>query len=261
MLTILSPSKSLDFETPPPAEASDPGDIPRFLPEAARLMERLRPLSLAELRERMGIGEKLGVLNLERFRDWSADPGAENAKPAVFAYTGDVYAGLRATELSGADLDWARARLRILSGLYGVLGPLDRIRPYRLEMGIRLKNPDGDTLYDFWGDRVTEALKRDLAAIGGEVLLNLASKEYARAVDTKRLGVREIAPTFRDWKNGEYKFISFFAKKARGLMARFVVRNRLESPEDLRAFDLEGYRFSREFTKSAEKPVFVRKSS
>jgi hypothetical protein len=255
MLMILSPSKSLDFETPPPM---DLGDRPRFLPEAARLMDRLRSRSVSDLRELMDVSEKLATLNHSRFQNWSESHGPEAAKPAVFAYTGDVYDGLQAADLSRDDLEWARPRLRILSGLYGVLGPLDRIRPYRLEMGIKLETPAGDTLYDFWTDRVTEALRTDLSEIDGNVLLNLASKEYARAVDADRLGAREIAPVFKDWKNGAYKFISFYAKKARGLMARFVARNRVADPSELLEFDLEGYRFSRDLTTDADKPVFVR---
>lgn len=258
MLMILSPSKSLDFDTPPPL---DPGAKPRFLSEAAVLMDRLRPLSEDDLRERMGISQKLAALNRERFQNWSEDHEPPAAKPAVYAYTGDVYDGLRAGELAKADMDWAEHRLRILSGLYGVLRPLARIRPYRLEMGIRLTNPEGANLYDFWTERVTEAVKKDLEAVGGDLFLNLASKEYARAVDAERLGVREIAPTFKDWKNGEYKFISFYAKKARGLMARYVISNRVETLDELRGFDLEGYRFSEDFTETAEAPVFVRKRS
>lgn len=255
MLTILSPAKRLDFETPPPV---DVGDLPPFLPEAARLMDRLRPLSVAGIRALMGISEKLGQLTHSRFQNWSESHDPDAAKPAVFAYTGDVYEGLRAAELSRDDLEWTRSRLRILSGLYGLLGPLDRICPYRLEMGIKLENPAGATLYDFWTDRITNALRDDLSAIEGNVLLNLASQEYARAVDVDRLGVREIVPVFKDWKNGAYKFISFYAKKARGLMARFVVQNRLTAPAELRKFDLEGYRFSPDLTTDADKPVFVR---
>ncbi|MFP4031211.1 MAG: peroxide stress protein YaaA [Desulfococcaceae bacterium] len=258
MLLILSPSKSLDFDTPPPL---DPGAKPRFLKEAAQLMDRLRPLSVDDLRDLMDVSEKLGKLNHQRFREWSEDHGSDSAKPAVYAYTGDVYDGLRAWELSKADMDWAEHRLRILSGLYGVLRPLARIRPYRLEMGIRLENAEGKNLYEFWEDRITETLNKDLAEVGGDVLLNLASQEYAKAVDLKRLGAREIVPKFKDWKNGEYKFISFYAKKARGLMARFVIQNRLESAEELKDFDLEGYRFSEEFTESMEAPVFTRKES
>lgn len=258
MLMILSPSKSLDFETPPPL---DPGAKPRFLLEAARLMDRLRPLSVEDLRDLMNISEKLGKLNHQRFREWSEDHEDGSVKPAVYAYTGDVYDGLRAGELSKADMDWAEHRLRILSGLYGVLRPLARIRPYRLEMGIRLENPEGKNLYEFWEDRITRTLKKDLAKVGGDILLNLASQEYAKAVDMKRLGAREIVPKFKDWKNGQYKFISFYAKKARGLMARFVIENRVETMEALKKFDLEGYEFSEDLTESMEAPVFTRKDA
>jgi len=258
MLMILSPSKSLDFESPPPL---DPGAKPRFLSEAVRLMDRLRPLSVDELRNLMNISEKLGKLNHQRFQEWSEEHGPQAAKPAVYAYTGDVYDGLRAGELSKADMDWAEHRLRILSGLYGVLRPLARIRPYRLEMGIRLENPEGKNLYEFWEDRITRTLREDLAEVGGDALLNLASREYAKVVDVKRLGAREIVPKFKDWKNGQFKFISFYAKKARGLMARFVIQNRVETMEGLRKFDLEGYRFSHELTESTEAPVFTRKDS
>jgi cytoplasmic iron level regulating protein YaaA (DUF328/UPF0246 family) len=258
MLMILSPSKTLDFDTPPPL---DPGAKPRFLAEAAQLMERLRPLSVDELRELMGVSEKLGTLNHGRFQEWSGDHGPDSAKPAVYAYTGDVYDGLRAGDLSKSDMDWAEHRLRILSGLYGVLRPLARIRPYRLEMGIRLENPEGKNLYEFWEGRITETLKKDMADAGGDIFLNLASQEYAKAVDVKRLGAREIVPKFKDWKNGQYKFISFYAKKGRGLMARFVIQNRVETLGGLREFDLEGYRFSGELTESADAPVFTRKES
>ena len=258
MLMILSPSKTLDFDTPPPL---DPGAKPRFLSETAQLMERLRPLSVDELRELMGISEKLGTLNHGRFQEWSEDHGPGAAKPAVYAYTGDVYDGLRSGDLSKTDMNWAEHRLRILSGLYGVLRPLARIRPYRLEMGIRLENPEGKNLYEFWEDRITETLKKDMAEAGGNIFLNLASQEYAKAVDVKRLGAREIVPKFKDWKNGQYRFISFYAKKARGFMARFAIQNRVETLEGLREFDLEGYRFSEKLTESADAPVFTRKES
>ena len=247
MLIVLSPAKTLDFETPP--TLSDYTQ-PDFLDQSADLIKRLRRLSPVEITQLMGISDKLAALNAARYASWRPPFTPENAKQAVLAFNGDVYEGLDAASLSPAALHFAQDHLRILSGLYGVLRPLDLMQPYRLEMGIRLDNVRGKDLYAFWGEHIVDSLNRTLAENKAEVLVNLASEEYFKAVKTKKLAVPVIQPVFEDWtggdKAGKYKVVSFHAKRARGLMARYVLSKRLKKAPALKHFALEGYAFAEE---------------
>jgi cytoplasmic iron level regulating protein YaaA (DUF328/UPF0246 family) len=259
MLFLLSPAKSLDYDTPTPPELSDALTRPQFLDDTAALIDILRTKSVTDVRGLMDLSEPLAQLNVDRYAAWRPRFTERNSKPAVLAFNGDVYDGLDAKSLSGDDLAWAQQRVRMLSGLYGILRPLDRMQPYRLEMGTRLANPHGASLYDYWGDRLALHLNKLVKAEKVPVIVNLASQEYFRAADRAALKPRVIDCQFEDWKNGEYKIISFFAKRARGLMARFCVQNRLETPDGLRDFNLDGYRLALE-TSSADRLVFRRKS-
>ncbi len=240
MILVLSPAKSLDFETPPCVATFSQ---PEFLARAAPLMDRLRELAPHQLATLMGISDKLSVLNAGRNAEWAPPFTPDNAKQAVLAFDGDVYDGLAAPSMSAADLAFAQGRLRILSGLYGLLKPLDLIQPYRLEMGTRLANPAGRDLYAYWGDGLARALNAQLDADTRPALVNLASEEYFKAVDARRIRHKVIQPVFEDWKNGRYKIISFYAKRARGLMARYAITRRLNDPEALKDFDLDGYAY------------------
>ena len=254
MLIVISPAKTLDFETPPKVPTFT---IPDLLDDSAELIDELREFEPYRLGELMGISPKLAELNSNRYHAWSLPFSAGNAKQSVLAFKGDVYAGLDADNLSADDLQYAQQHLRILSGLYGVLKPLDLMQPYRLEMGTKLKSRRGDDLYDFWDDRINAAINRELAGLDSPVLVNLASNEYFKSAQPEKLGARIITPMFKEERNGEYKFISFTAKKARGLMSRYIIRNRVEDPEDLMGFDLEGYRYNEDLS-GADKPVFTR---
>ncbi|MBA1290137.1 MULTISPECIES: peroxide stress protein YaaA [Pseudomonas] len=256
MLLVISPAKTLDYESPLPTRRHTQ---PAFIEHSKELIAGLRELSPARLSELMGISDKLAGLNAARFGSWSPSFTPENARPAILAFKGDVYTGLQAEEFSEADFDYAQQHLRMLSGLYGLLRPLDLMQPYRLEMGTAFKNARGKDLYAFWGDRISEWLNLALKEQGDDVLVNLASKEYFSAVKRPALKARVIDCEFRDFKNGEYKIISFHAKKARGLMARYVIRNRLEHPEAMTAFDEAGYRYAPERS-SANNLVFLRDS-
>lgn len=247
MILVISPAKALDFETPPTIPTHSQPD---FLDQSAELIEILRQRTPAEIAGLMNLSDALAALNVARYASWSRPFSPDNAKQAVLAFNGDVYDGLDARSLSPADLDWAQSHLRILSGLYGVLRPLDLMQPYRLEMGTRLGNARGKDLYAFWGERITATLDGLLAredAAGREpVLLNLASEEYFKSVQRKVLKGRVVTPVFEDWKNGRYKIISFYAKRARGLMSRHVIVNRLEEVDTLRDFSADGYAFAAE---------------
>jgi len=245
MLTLVSPAKTLDYESP---LATDTYTQPRFTEQSQQLIETLRKLSVQDVAELMKLSDKLASLNVARYQSWELKHTPDNARPAVLAFKGDVYTGLDAESFSEADFSFAQQHLRILSGLYGVLRPLDLLEPYRLEMGTRLKTASGDNLYQFWGDRITAALNEELKA-ADDVVINLASNEYFKAVQPKALNARLITPVFKDFKNGQYKIISFYAKKARGLMSRYIIQNRLDTPEAIKAFDLEGYYFSPEQSK------------
>lgn len=240
MLIVLSPAKSLDYETP---VVTDKHTLPAFVPEAARLIEHLRELSPAQIASLMKISDPLAALNHGRYAAWSSRFTRKNARQAVLAFNGDVYEGLDAPTLAPAALDYAQAHIRILSGLYGVLRPLDLMQPYRLEMGTKLATAAGRDLYAYWGTRVSENLNAVLAERGSEALVNLASEEYFKSVKPKLLSAPVVTPVFEEWKDGRYKIISFYAKRARGLMARYAAQNGIVRAHDLQAFDCEGYRF------------------
>ncbi|MBP6723438.1 MAG: peroxide stress protein YaaA [Halioglobus sp.] len=241
MLTVISPAKTLDFETPPRTRRAT---RPRFLERSAQLVEDARALSPGEIRELMGVSENIAVLNHGRFRDWQLPFSLDNARQALFAFRGEVYNALDADSLDQGQLSYAQQHLRILSGLYGILRPLDLIQPYRLEMGLKFANRGGGNLYEFWGESITGELNRELKKAGSKVLLNLASSEYFQAVRPRALNAAIITPVFRDLKGGKYKIISFFAKKARGQMARFIIERQLEDPRGLKEFRVDGYRFN-----------------
>jgi len=251
MIFVLSPAKTLDYQTPPTTRSHTE---PEFLDQSAQLIALLRRLSPADVAALMDISDPLAALNVARYDAWSLPFTPANAKQAVLAFDGDVYDGLRAPDLRKADLDYAQKHLRILSGLYGLLRPLDLMQPYRLEMGTKLANPRGKDLYAFWGERQTDALNALLAKQKNKVLVNLASEEYFRSVKPKRLAGRLLTPVFEEWKGGRYKIVSFFAKKARGLMARYAIVNRIDTPEGLQGFDCEGYAFDR---KASNDDTFV----
>jgi len=257
MLVVISPAKSLDFTTPATVEGATQ---PALLEQSQQLVELLRKLAPHELAALMGISDKLAILNYDRYRQWRRPFTRDNAKPALLAFTGDVYTGLNARSFNGSDRHFAQRHLRILSGLYGVLRPLDLIQPYRLEMGTRLQNPRGGNLYQFWGETITAALNRQLAAIGSSQLINLASNEYFKSVDTRMLTAAVITPVFKDWKSDRYKIISFFAKKARGLMSAYIVNNRLTEAQQLKDFAMAGYRYH-ESLSNVYQWVFCRRES
>ena len=255
MLFLLSPAKSLDYDSPLPAGL--PHSQPQFIPDAARLIDVLRTRSPQDIASLMSISDALAALNVARYGAWSPRFTQENARQAVMAFNGDVYEGLQAATLSLPDLDWAQQHLAILSGLYGVLRPLDLMQPYRLEMGARLATDAGANLYQFWGARIAEHLNRQLADDTDPVVVNLASQEYFKAVDRKALSARVVECVFEDYKGGHYKIISFYAKRARGLMARWAIRQRASTPRQLEGFDLEGYAFH-PAASSPERLVFRR---
>lgn len=240
MLIVLSPAKTLDYDTPPTIDVQSQPD---FIKHSAELINVLRELSPAKIGSLMQISDALAVLNAGRYASWLPKFTPKNAKQAVLAFNGDVYEGLDAPSLTTKQLDYAQSHIRILSGLYGVLRPLDLMQPYRLEMGTKLANPRGKDLYAFWGGLVTEALNQVLAGQKSKVLVNLASEEYFKVVKPKLLNAPVISPVFEDWKNGKYKVISFYAKRARGLMARYAAVNGIRQAEKLKAFDWEGYAF------------------
>lgn len=260
MLLVLSPAKSLDFESPLPSfgHADINYSIPEFLPAADTLNKTLRKLTPEDLSGLMSISPKLGELNFERNLNWTVPFTPANARPAIFAFTGDVYTGLNVQSFCQDDLLYAQDHLRILSGLYGLLRPLDLMQAYRLEMGTALNHGRFRSLYAFWGDQLATTLRETLTTHPQQILINLASTEYFRAVDKKALALPVISPVFKDYKNGQYKIISFFAKKARGTMAAYLIKNRISSADDIIRFDLDGYRYSsKESTSDA--PVFLRK--
>lgn len=254
MLMVISPAKTLDYDTPP---ATPRFTQPEHLDHAQDLIQQLRDFTPAQIAELMHLSDKLAGLNAARFGSWERPFNPSNAKQALLAFKGDVYTGLNAEDFSEADFDFAQTHLRMLSGLYGVLRPLDLMQPYRLEMGTKLANPRGNNLYDFWGERISGWLNEALAAQGDEVLLNLASTEYFSAVKRKALNAQVIDTEFKDLKNGQYKIISFYAKKARGLMARYVIKERLTNLAGLKDFTYEGYAYS-SAQSTPSKLVFLR---
>lgn len=253
MLIVISPAKTLDFDTPPTTATYTQPD---FLTQSSELITTLKTLDVVDVAQLMSISDKLAGLNVARYQSWQPPFDLDNAKQAVLAFKGDVYTGLDAESLQQDGLDYAQSHLRILSGLYGVLKPLDLIQAYRLEMGTKLANAVGKDLYAFWGATLREALIQAPALQDG-VLINLASNEYFKAVQAKKLAARVITPVFKDWKNGQYKMISFYAKKARGLMSRYCIDHKLTEPEALKQFDYEGYAYS-EADSTQDQWVFLR---
>jgi hypothetical protein len=254
MLIVISPSKTLDFEK---TVTNQSHTLPEFVNEASLLIKPLRKLSVDQLINLMRISPKLAQLNQERFYLWRPEFTPESSRQALYAFRGNVYSGLGADSLSPADIDAAQKQLRILSGLYGLLRPLDLIRPYRLEMGIQLSVGRNRNLYEFWQKKITAKVREDLDKSGSNLLINLASVEYFKAIDLKILKAEVITPEFREAKDGTYKIVSFFAKKARGMMTRFILQNRIDSEDQLQAFDCDGYCFNRRLSEKG-RPVFTR---
>ncbi|TMO56202.1 peroxide stress protein YaaA [Pseudoalteromonas phenolica] len=255
MITVISPAKNLDYDTP---AHIDTFTQPELLEHSEELMTVCRELSPQQIGSLMKISDKLSGLNAARFSEWAQPFTPENAKQAVLAFNGDVYTGLDAASLNEDSLNYAQSHLRILSGLYGVLKPLDLMQAYRLEMGTKLENTRGKNLYEFWGTVIAEKLNEALAAESATQLVNLASNEYFKAVNKKALKADIITPVFKDCKNGQYKVISFYAKKARGMMARYIMENQVTSLAALKEFDVAGYYFSAEATQKENEPVFLR---
>ncbi len=254
MLAVLSPAKTLDFETPPQTQKTTQ---PLFIEEATELIETLRTYDTDGLCELMNISDKLAVLNQERYQNWQPKFALPEAKQAILAFKGGVYRGLEVGNFGERDFTWAQKHLRVLSGLYGVLRPLDLMHAYRLEMGTSLPTDKGANLYDFWGEKITQVLRKDLQALKTPVLVNLASNEYFNVLQPENLDARVIDVRFLDMKDGNYKLISFFAKKARGLMAAYIVQNRTESVEALKDFNWHGYEFNKDLS-DKDSLVFVR---
>ncbi|MGE8547578.1 peroxide stress protein YaaA [Alcaligenes sp. Marseille-Q7550] len=254
MLLLLSPAKKLDYDSPVRTELSSQ---PLFVEQAQPLIDILRTQSEDDIAGLMKLSPDLARLNVQRYQEWEPVFDRSNSRQAVLAFNGDVYEGMAAQDLSDKDLKWAQDHLVLLSGLYGALRPLDLMRPYRLEMGTRLKNPAGNTLYAYWGSRIADYLNQRQEGERDPVVLNLASEEYFKVVDQKVLRARVVQCVFQDEKNGAWKVISFYAKKARGLMARYVIDHRIQKVEDLKAFDSEGYAFQPDLS-TEDKLVFRR---
>ncbi len=254
MLILISPAKTLDFETPVKTRTATQPD---FLEQAEALVKELQTLTPDRLSTLMHMSDKLGVLNYERYLEWHTPFTRDNAKQALMAFKGDVYTGLQADTFSPAELKFAQQHLRILSGLYGVLRPLDLIQPYRLEMGTRFGNPRGKDLYEFWGHGITDNLNQQLRKLKSNIVINLASNEYFNAVHKKDLDAEVVAPAFKDLKNGKYKIISFYAKKARGQMAAWIIRKGVTEPATLKKYRLEGYSYCADMS-TPTTPTFIR---
>ena len=258
MLILLSPAKTLDFESPAPIENFSQPD---FLAETEKLVKQLRRLSASEISSLMKISDKLGKLNSDRFNTWQSDFDDANAKQALLAFQGDVYQGMQVDSFTPEDFVFAQEHLRILSGLYGVLRPLDLIQPYRLEMGTKIAHAklqvSANTLYEFWADKLTQAINEQLDSLDKKIIINLASNEYFKAVKPKLLEGKIITPAFKDWKNGKYKIISFYAKKARGMMASFIIKNKIKDIKEIHNFAEAGYIYNPQFSDDSN-PTFTR---
>ena len=240
MIILLSPSKSLDEK----AAVIEPASSPMFLPKSTTLIKKLQKLSCEEIAELMKISEKLAFLNFQRFQKWQLPFNQQNATTAIFTFNGDVYDGLQAKSFTTANIEFAKSHVLILSGLYGLLRPLDLIQPYRLEMGIKLKTQLHNNLYSFWGDLLTETINKIAKNNSQKCIINLASDEYFKVINPKKTAISIITPVFKQEELGKFKFVSFYAKKARGFMTHFIVKNRITNPEDIKAFDYEGYSFN-----------------
>ena len=257
MLIFLSPAKSLDYKTPPHVATHT---LPAYLKQSETLIKQLRNLAPADIAQLMDLSDPLALLNFNRYAEWSLPFTPDNAKQAALAFDGDVYDGLSARTLAADDLAFAQRQVRILSGLYGILKPLDLIQPYRLEMGTKFANQAGKDLYAFWGETLLTAINDELAELARPVAVNLASEEYFKAAVGRKINGQLIQPVFEDWKNGKYKIISFYAKRARGLMTRYAVLNRLREPEGLKDFDVDGYAFAPEVS-DEQRWVFRRREA
>ena len=256
MLTVISPAKTLDFESPPVTKKTSNHE---FINHSIELVELMRKQSPRKLSKLMHISPKLAELNVDRYQKWKLPFSPANAKQAVLAFKGDVYLGLEAETYSQRDFNFAQKNLRILSGLYGLLKPLDLIQPYRLEMGTKLKNKNGKDLYSFWGESITNSIRDELSSHRNKTLINLASIEYFKSVKPELLPDKVITPVFKDFNNGSYKVLGFFAKKARGYMASFIIKNRINKLDQIKDFDVDGYRFNVNFSTEA-RWVFTRKA-
>ncbi len=255
MLIVVSPAKTLDYETPPKTKTFT---LPDYLDDSAELIHRMREFSALDISELMKVSSKIAELNFDRYEAWNKKFTEKNAKQAVLAFKGDVYTGLDAESFSAKDFKFAQSHLRILSGLYGMLRPLDLMKAYRLEMGTKLTNERGKNLYEFWGSEVTEGLNAQLKKIKSKYLINLASNEYFKVVKPKELNAEIITPAFKELKNGDYKMIGIYAKKARGMLSRYIIQNQLSDIEDIKSFDMEGYKFNKKLSKG-NNWVFTRK--
>jgi cytoplasmic iron level regulating protein YaaA (DUF328/UPF0246 family) len=247
MLIVVSPAKTLDYQTPPKTKVSTQPD---YLDSSQELITRLRKLSSSDISELMNVSQKIADLNFDRYKTWNKKFTEKNSKQSVLAFKGDVYTGLNAETFNNKDFNFAQKHLRVLSGLYGLLRPLDLMQAYRLEMGTKLDTDYGKNLYEFWGSTITEGLNTQLKNIKSDYLINLASNEYFKAVKSKELNAEIITPAFKEYKDGEYKMIGIFAKKARGLLSNYIIKNRLTDPEDIKSFSEEGYKLNKKLTES-----------
>lgn len=255
MLIVISPAKTLDYDTPPKTKTFT---LPDYLDQSQQLITCLRELSSKDIQKLMTVSPKIADLNFDRYKSWRKKFTPANAKQAILAFKGDVYTGLDAESFNARDFKFAQGHLRVLSGLYGLLRPLDLMQPYRLEMGTKLATKKGKNLYEFWDTQITEGLNQQLKKIKSEHLINLASNEYFKSVKVKHLNAEVITPEFKDYKNGQYKMLGIYAKKARGSMSRFIIKNQLSSPEDIKDFNEDGYAFNKKLSKD-NKWVFSRK--
>ncbi|HED17346.1 MAG TPA: peroxide stress protein YaaA [Gammaproteobacteria bacterium] len=255
MLIVISPAKKLDYESQPKTRQFT---TPDYLDQSQLLINRMRDFSSLDISELMRVSSKIAELNFDRYEQWTADFSPENAKQALLAFKGDVYTGMDADSFSAADFRFAQKHLRILSGLYGLLRPLDLMKAYRLEMGTRLETLRGKNLYEFWGEIITTGLNQQLKKSKSDVLINLASNEYFKSVKPELLNAEIITPAFKEYKNGDYKMIGIYAKKARGMLSRFIIKNKITDSQQIREFDQEGYRFNKKLS-SGNNWVFTRK--
>jgi len=256
MIIVLSPAKTLDYQFEPKGNNS----VPSFLGKSSELVNQLKQKEPKDIASLMGLSDKLATLNYDRYQSWTASKKVSNdSKPAMLVFKGDVYQGLQAEDLTKKELDFAQKHIRILSGLYGILRPLDLMKPYRLEMGTKLETPEGKNLYEFWGNKIQKNVLDELKKLKSDLLINLASKEYFTVLGKIPEDVNVVSPVFKDYKNGKYKIISFYAKKARGLMSRWIIQNNITDFEDLKNFNVDGYKYSKAES-TVTTPVFLRKA-
>ncbi len=256
MIIVLSPAKTLDYQFEPKGNNS----VPSFLGKSSELVNQLKQKEPKDIASLMGLSDKLATLNYDRYQSWTASKKVSNdSKPAMLVFKGDVYQGLQAEDLTKKELDFAQKHIRILSGLYGILRPLDLMKPYRLEMGTKLETSEGKNLYEFWGNKIQKNVLGELKKLKSDLLINLASKEYFTVLGKIPEDVNVVSPVFKDYKNGKYKIISFYAKKARGLMSRWIIQNNITDFEDLKNFNVDGYKYSKAES-TVTTPVFLRKA-